>query len=92
VEELQERIATEINAELLDTTQEVLVEGERDGTFTGRNRGNKLVHFSAELLPHPSGDGPSGPAIGEFVRVRITKTTPWSLRGRRVTAGATAVA
>ncbi|MCH7953084.1 MAG: tRNA (N6-isopentenyl adenosine(37)-C2)-methylthiotransferase MiaB [Chloroflexi bacterium] len=83
VEELQERIATEINAALLDTTQEVLVEGEKDGTFTGRNRMNKLVHFAAE--------GP-GAAIGEFVHVRVTRTTPWSLQGHRVTTGVTAVA
>ena len=88
VEELQERIATEINAALLDTTQVVLVEGEKDGpdgqvTFTGRNRTNKLVHFSAET---------PGAAIGEFVHVRITRTTPWSLQGQRVPAGATATA
>ena len=38
VEELQERIATEINAALLDTTQEVLVEGEKDGTLSSRLR------------------------------------------------------
>jgi len=82
VEELQERIAIEINAALLDTTQEVLVEGEKDGTFTGRNRMNKLVHFRAETPP----------AIGDLVDVRIAKTTPWSLQGQRVTAGATAIA
>jgi len=71
VEVLQERIATEINNRLLDTTQEVLVEGEKDGTFTGRNRGNKLVHFRADRPP----------AIGHVVDIRITGTTPWSLRG-----------
>jgi tRNA-2-methylthio-N6-dimethylallyladenosine synthase len=83
VEELQERIATEINSALLDTNQEVLVEGEKDGTFTGRNRMNKLVHFAAE---------PPGTEIGEFVHVRITRTTPWSLCGHQVSAGVTAVA
>jgi tRNA-2-methylthio-N6-dimethylallyladenosine synthase len=83
VEELQERIATEINAELLDTTQEVLVEGEKDGTFTGRNRMNKLVHFQAEA---------PGAVIGELVNVSITRTTPWSLQGHRAAAGVTAVA
>ena len=86
VEELQESIAIEINAALLGTTQEVLVEGEKDTTFTGRNRANKLVHFGAE------GPDAPGPAIGELVDVRITKTTPWSLRGERVPAGATVVA
>ncbi|RLC56298.1 MAG: tRNA (N6-isopentenyl adenosine(37)-C2)-methylthiotransferase MiaB, partial [Chloroflexi bacterium] len=83
VEELQERIATEINAALVGTTQEVLVEGEKDGTFTGRNRSNKLVHFAAEA--------PSGPAIGDLVTVRVVRTTPWSLRGEPVRAGAPAV-
>jgi tRNA-2-methylthio-N6-dimethylallyladenosine synthase len=82
VESLQERIATEINEELLGSTQEVLVEGEKDGTFTGRNRGNKLVHFAAETAP----------AIGDLVDVRVTKTTPWSLQGQMVRARAAALA
>ena len=69
VETLQERIATEINAPLLDTVQDVLVEEIRDGRPTGRNRANKLVHF----------DGLA--AIGDLVPVRITKTSPWSLQG-----------
>ncbi len=82
VEDLQARIATEINAALLGTTQEVLVEGEKDGTFTGRNRGNKLVHFRAE----------DAPAIGELVDVRVTKTTPWSLQGERAPVAAPSAA
>jgi len=91
VEELQERIATEINAALVGTTQEVLVEGEKDGTFTGRNRSNKLVHFAAQAPACPSGACPSGPAIGDLVTVRVVRTTPWSLRGEPVRAGAPAV-
>jgi len=82
VEALQERIATELNAALLDTMQEVLVEGVKDGTHTGRNRTNKLVHFQAEPPP----------AIGDLVSVRITKTTPWSLQGELMLAGAAAAA
>jgi len=73
VESLQERIATEINARLLDTVQEVLVEGEKDGVLTGRNRTNKLVHFGAEEAARP--------APSDLVGVRITRTTPWSLQG-----------
>ncbi|MEX0683783.1 MAG: tRNA (N6-isopentenyl adenosine(37)-C2)-methylthiotransferase MiaB [Dehalococcoidia bacterium] len=80
VEALQERIATEINAPLLGTPQEVLVEGEESGTFTGRNRRNKLVHFHADPRP----------AIGDLVRVHILKTTPWSLQGELIPAGAAA--
>lgn len=72
VELLQERIATEINAKLLDTIQDVLVEEIRDGRPAGRNRTNKLVHF----------DGVAG--IGDLVQVRITRTSPWSLQGRLV--------
>src|SRR6266508_558282 len=45
VEEVEGRISQEINARLLGTLQEVLVEGETDGVYTGRNRGNKLVHL-----------------------------------------------
>lgn len=76
VEALQERIATEINAALLGTVQEVLVEGESlntegENVFTGRNRGNKLVHFRAGAPP----------ALGDLVAIRIARTTPWSLQG-----------
>ena len=77
VEALQERVATEINARLLGTKQEVLVEGEKDSTFTGRNRTNKLVHFQ------PNG---AQPTIGDLLAVRITRTTPWSLQGESVSA------
>lgn len=76
VEALQERVSAEKNALLLDTMQEVLVEGEKDGVWTGRNRTNKLVHFAAEQLP----------AIGDLAEVRIEKTTPWSLQGTRAAA------
>ncbi len=77
VETLQERIATEINARLLGTEQELLVEGKSGGRWTGRTRSNKLVHLEGEAAP------------GEKVRARITSTGPWSLRGER--AGVAAV-
>jgi tRNA-2-methylthio-N6-dimethylallyladenosine synthase len=80
VEALQQRVSTEINAALLGTTQEVLVEGEKDGAFTGRNRNNKLVHFSAA----------SAPAFGEIVPVRIDQPTAWSLIGELVAIGVAA--
>ena len=84
VEALQERVSLEINAPLLGTTQEVLVEGEKEGTYTGRNRSNKLVHFHADVAP----------VLGEVVHVRIDKTTAWSLQGELLTAvsGAGAIA
>jgi len=78
VEALQAQISTEINERYLHSTQEVLVEGEKDGTFTGRNRANKLVHFTAEMPV----------SIGDLAGVRIDRTTPWSLQGELAGAGA----
>ncbi|MEE9286327.1 MAG: TRAM domain-containing protein, partial [Dehalococcoidia bacterium] len=69
VEALQEGIGNEINRQLLGTTQEVLVEGERDGVLTGRTRTNKLVHF------------PGHSHLGRLVDVRIEKASPWALQG-----------
>ena len=70
VERLQEKIATEINAELLDKVVEVLVEGNKNGKWHGRTRGGKLVFF-----------GGSRDLLGQLVEVRITKASPWSLQG-----------
>jgi tRNA-2-methylthio-N6-dimethylallyladenosine synthase len=72
VEELEERISSQLNARLEGTDQEVLVEGKRDGRWFGRTRGNKLVHFAGETQ------------IGEVVSVRIEKATAWSLQGTTV--------
>jgi len=71
VEQLQEKIATKINAELLGKTVEVLVEGRKKGKWHGRSRSGKLVFFSenSELLGH-------------MVKVKIAKTSPWSLQGK----------
>lgn len=76
VEEMQERIGRELNAALEGTVQEVLVEGRKEGedgdaVFTGRNRGNKLVHFRSQDVP----------TIGDLVEVRIERATAWSLQG-----------
>src|SRR6058998_2295257 len=79
VEALQERVGSEINAQLVGTVQEVLVEGEKDGVLTGRNRGNKLVHVRQER--GRSKEQEQAPAIGDLVDARITKATAWSLQG-----------
>ncbi len=71
VEQLQEKIATEINAELLGRVVEVLVEGSKKGKWQGRTRGGKLVFF-----------GGNGDLLGQLVEVRIEKTSPWSLQGK----------
>ncbi|MFC2041448.1 tRNA (N6-isopentenyl adenosine(37)-C2)-methylthiotransferase MiaB [Chloroflexota bacterium] len=71
IEQLQERIAAEINARLLGKTAEVLVEGEQNGRWQGRTRTGKLVFFS-DSCQH----------TGQLVNIRIEKTSPWSLQGR----------
>jgi tRNA-2-methylthio-N6-dimethylallyladenosine synthase len=86
VEALQERIASQINAGLVGSIQEVLVEGSQqapDGglVFTGRNRGNKLVHFRIPIPPGNGASAVSRPAAGDLVPVRIQRATAWSLQG-----------
>ncbi len=71
VEQLQSRIAGEINARYLGRTVDVLVEGVAKGRWYGRTRTNKLVHF----------DDPRDLA-GQVVDVEITSTQPWYLEGR----------
>ncbi|HHS98148.1 MAG TPA: tRNA (N6-isopentenyl adenosine(37)-C2)-methylthiotransferase MiaB [Chloroflexi bacterium] len=70
LEELQARIAAEINARLLGRTVEVLVEGKKKGRWWGRTRTDKLVFFEDER-----------DRLGQLVSVRITWAGPWSLIG-----------
>ncbi len=71
IERLQEGIAAGINRRLQDKVVEVLVEGERRGRWQGRSRSGKLVFF----------DGSSN-CLGKLKKIRIEKTSPWSLQGR----------
>ena len=73
VEQLQEQVATEINQRLLGRTVEVLVEGKKKGKWQGRTRTGKLVFFSD-----------SSDHLGQLVKIRIEKTSPWSLQGKLV--------
>ena len=75
LEKLQERIQTEVNAERLGKTYEVLVEGRSKGRWTGRTRGNTLLHFDDERDLN-----------GTLVDVRVTRTSPWFLMGEPVSA------
>jgi tRNA-2-methylthio-N6-dimethylallyladenosine synthase len=75
LEKLQERIQTEINAERLGKTYEVLVEGRSKGRWTGRTRGNTLLHFDDDRNLH-----------GKFVNVTVTQTSPWFLLGEPVSS------
>lgn len=74
VDDLQERIAGDINARLLGETVEVLVEEEHKGKWKGRTRTNKLVFFE-----HPEN------WRGTLAQVRLTWTGPWSMQGEVVT-------
>ena len=71
IEQLQESIAAEINAQLLGKTVEVLVEGKKGGKWQGRTRDGKLVFFSD-----------NNDYLGRLVKIRIEKTSPWSLQGK----------
>ena len=70
VEEVQARIAAEINARLVGRTVEVLVEGQSKGRWYGRTRTNKLAFFD-----HPA------PLAGALVDVRIDQASSWALQG-----------
>ena len=71
LEDLQARVATEINARLLGQTVEALVEEEHKGKWKGRTRTNKLA-----FLPLNGAD-----LKGQTVRATVTHTSPWSLQG-----------
>ena len=70
IEELQEKIATEINHKYLDQTIEVLFEGKGKGRWRGRTPTNKLVFVESDQ-----------DLIGQTFEVLITWTGPWSMQG-----------
>ena len=70
VDRLQEGIQTEINARLVGSYEEILVEGRRRGKWQGRTRSHKLVFFEDEAYHQ-----------GELVTVKIERSSPWSLQG-----------
>ena len=72
VDSLQKDIATLINAKLLNSTQEILVEKFENGQWQGRNRNDKLVFFERE---------DSIDLIGKTIKLEIDKTSPWYLHG-----------
>jgi len=71
IEQLQEKIDTEINAQLLDQTVEVLVEERVKDKWQGRTRTGKLAFFIDD-----------NDYLGKLVNIRIEKTSPWSLQGK----------
>jgi len=70
IERLQETIAAGINARLRDKVVEVLVEGKAREKWQSRTRSGKLVFFSD-----------NSDRRGQLVKIRIDKTSPWSLQG-----------
>jgi tRNA-2-methylthio-N6-dimethylallyladenosine synthase len=70
VDQQQEEIQTEINAKLVGTYVDVLVEGCRKGKWQGRTRSHKLVFFEDEAYH-----------LGNLVQVKIERSSPWSLSG-----------
>ena len=70
LEELQENIATEINAQLMGQTVEVLFEERVRERWKGRTLTNKLVFVEINEDLH-----------GKKKDVRITWTGPWSMQG-----------
>ncbi len=75
LEQMHERVASDLNAALLGQTVEVLVEGENKGKWRGRSGNNKLVFFE-----HPDD------WRGQLAHVHITRTSPWALQGTLVPA------
>ncbi|MBV7330183.1 radical SAM protein [Chloroflexi bacterium TSY] len=73
LEALQEKICTEINANYLGETVEILVEGQHKGKWRGRTRQNKLVFVENEERLR-----------GRLIEAQITWTGPWSMQGRLV--------
>jgi tRNA-2-methylthio-N6-dimethylallyladenosine synthase len=81
LEDVQARIALELNQSYVDREEEVLVEGENTSRgrpqWKGRNRANKLVFF-----PQPNAEDPSHVVQpGDMVKVHIERVTAWSLQG-----------
>jgi tRNA-2-methylthio-N6-dimethylallyladenosine synthase len=70
VDRLQEQVSSEINASLVGSTQEILVEGTRHGKWYGRTRSNKLAFFESETV-----------TPGQVLNTRITSAGAWSLQG-----------
>jgi tRNA-2-methylthio-N6-dimethylallyladenosine synthase len=70
IERLQEGISQEHNDRLVGREMEVLVDGQGDGRWRGRTRGNKLVFFADDA-----------DRLGQMVHVRIARATPWFLQG-----------
>ena len=75
IEVLQERLLRERNQQRIGDVFEVLVDRQQKGRWSGRTRGNTLVHVADERN-----------LLGKMIDVRITSTSPWYLIGEAVGA------
>jgi tRNA-2-methylthio-N6-dimethylallyladenosine synthase len=71
VELLQAEISSQINASMVGTTREVLVEGTRQGKWYGRTRNNKILFFESDES-----------LAGRVIPVEVTSSSSWSLQGQ----------
>jgi tRNA-2-methylthio-N6-dimethylallyladenosine synthase len=71
VEQLQEKISSEINSSLVGQFLDILVEGKYGNKWFGRTRTNKLVYFDSE-----------NDLSGNIANVLIHESSPWSLKGK----------
>lgn len=91
LEDVQARIALELNQQLVGKVEEVMIEETNDShgrqQWKGRNRTNKWVFF-----PQPVADSEQARRLqlGDMVQVRIEKATSWSLQGSLLSAVAAA--
>lgn len=72
LDQLQERLAAEINSHFLGAMTEVLVEDQVKGKWRGRTPQNKLVFFGDDTRNWK----------GQLAQVEIIWTGPWSMQGR----------
>ena len=82
LEDVQARIALEINQALVGKIEEVMIEETNYShgrpQWKGRDRANKWVFFPQ---PDENGDASRRLQSGDIVQVRIEKATSWSLQG-----------
>jgi len=73
IDEVQRDIQLDKNQKFIGEYLEVLVDGRERGKWKGRTRSDKLVFFED-----------SRDVLGKFVKIQITKISPWSLQGSLV--------
>ena len=84
LQELQKGIQAELHRRRVGAVVEVLVDStsrRRASELAGRTSGNTVVNFRVAAVGGNPGGAASGDLLGRLVRVRITDSGPFSLRG-----------